>query len=36
LLSLLGRALGPAMLLAVAAAVSPRPSHAAAAAANSR
>jgi len=33
LLSLLGRAFGPAMLLAVAAAVSPRPSHAAAAAA---
>lgn len=32
LLSLLGRALGPAMLLAVAAAVAPRPSHAAAAA----
>jgi hypothetical protein len=31
LLSLLGRAVGPAVLLAFAAAVSPRPSHAAAA-----
>jgi hypothetical protein len=34
LLSLLGRALGPAVLLAVAAAVSPRASYAATAAGN--